>query len=369
MLNGKTFSYNGETVTPKSKSTCNPRWLELMEAIETYGVEISESGVEFSVDDTTFRVVVEADDTAKLFVNDFPIPENNIDNYFIYSGMRNPRVLNMVPLVNRIIESAPGFVNIDFAKQIRSKVFGDMSVTVFKPERSELVAALKHQGAINETKLYKNLNVLQLKELVTGFMGFDISESFSEWLPALEADALRVEREQKTILDQIQGYRDRLTRISSEWKSLSETSDKRPVLESLSKSVSDAISDLKEKYNRLATKKKTLNEGLTDSTQTGHQWGDKKTPGTAAWDYGESGAYDAMSMDSDPGLDWLTKDPTIEGHGKLYPNQTVQIKSKGIIGKLINIDYVNDFATVLPAGGMKTIICRPDQLQAIESNH
>ena len=163
----------------KEVSKLPGKFLNAVLTLTAPDVRINENGVDFIATKTKVSVVFEGSEK-KVYVNGREISSETLGtalsielrNYFGNSAPLVERVMNIVKYSDELAD-------LDFAKSIKSKVYEGVEANLFKVDKKIYVQRVNPSMKKNEIF---EANGSQTINLVKEFIGFDISESLTEFL-------------------------------------------------------------------------------------------------------------------------------------------------------------------------------------------
>ena len=155
------------------------KFLNAVLCLNSSDIRINENGVDFIAPKTKVSVVFEGNEK-KVFLNGKKMPIETLGtslslefrNYFGNSAPIVEKVMNMVKYSDELAE-------LDFGKSIKSKVYEGVEANLFKVGKNIYVQTVNPSMKKNEIF---EANGNQTVNIVKEFIGFDISESLTEFL-------------------------------------------------------------------------------------------------------------------------------------------------------------------------------------------
>lgn len=174
------------------------RFLNSVSSLRGQDIKITENGVDFVAPRTKVSVVFENGEK-NVYLNGRNMPLESLGttlsiefrNYFGNSAPIVERVMNMVKYSDELAE-------LDFAKSIKSKVYEGVEANLFKVGKKIYVQRVN--PGMKKNELFE-ANGNQTVNLVKEFIGFDISESLSEFLDGETRVKSIMYNDKKTIAD------------------------------------------------------------------------------------------------------------------------------------------------------------------------
>ena len=146
-----------------------------------------------------------------------------------------------------VAKSAEEIVDIDFAKKIKSKVYENVEVNIFKTEAGIYVQTVNPSMRLN--KMYET-NATQAINIIKDFIKYDISESLTEFLEGEQAFLSVMKNDKNEIIKNI-------SILEGELKKLDVVKRENPLiansdeLNSLEESIHNEISSLQDRWNQI----------------------------------------------------------------------------------------------------------------------
>lgn len=200
----------------KEVSKLPGRFLNAVLALNGPEVRINENGVDFLTPKTKVSIVFEGD-TKKVSLNGRQMSEESIGtalsiefrNYF---GNSAP----IVEKVMKVIKYADDLAELDFAKSIRSKVYEGVEANLFKVGKKIYVQTVN--PGMKKNELFE-ANGNQTVNLIKEFIGFDISESLTEFLDGENKVKSIMYNDKKTIADNMKLIESEIAKLENAIKS------------------------------------------------------------------------------------------------------------------------------------------------------
>jgi len=188
------------------------RFLNAVLALKGSDIRINESGVEFVAPRTKVSVVFEGGEK-KVYLNGRNMPLESLGttlsiefrNYFGNSAPIVERVMNMIKYADDLAE-------LDFAKSIKSKVYEGVEANLFKIGKKIYVQRVN--PGMKKNELFE-ANGNQTVNLVKEFIGFDISESLTEFLDGETRIKSIMYNDKKTIADNMKIVESEMAKIET----------------------------------------------------------------------------------------------------------------------------------------------------------
>jgi hypothetical protein len=146
-----------------------------------------------------------------------------------------------------IAKNAEDIVDIDFGKKIKSKVYENVEVNIFKTESGIYVQTVNPAMRLN--KIYE-ANATQAITIVKDFIKYDISESLTEFLEGEQAFLSVMKNDKNEIIKNVEVLENQLRKldIAKKENPLLAKSDELMALE---EGIHDEISSLQDRWNQI----------------------------------------------------------------------------------------------------------------------
>ncbi len=146
-----------------------------------------------------------------------------------------------------VAKNAEDIVDIDFAKKIKSRVYENVEVNIFKTEAGIYVQTVNPAMRLN--KIYE-ANATQAINIVKDFIKYDISESLTEFLEGEQAFLSVMKNDKKEIIKNIEILENQLRKldVAKRDNPLLNNSDELVTLE---ESIHNEISSLQDRWNQI----------------------------------------------------------------------------------------------------------------------
>ena len=146
-----------------------------------------------------------------------------------------------------IAKNAEDIVDIDFGKKIKSKVYENVEVNIFKTESGIYVQTVNPAMRLN--KIYE-ANATQALTIVKDFIKYDISESLTEFLEGEQAFLSVMKNDKNEIIKNVEVLESQLRKldIAKKENPLLAKSDELMALE---EGIHDEISSLQDRWNQI----------------------------------------------------------------------------------------------------------------------
>ena len=192
------------------------KFLNAVLALSGQDIRINENGVDFLSPKTKVSVVFEGNEK-KVYLNG---RQMNIDNLgtILSVELRN-YFGNAAPIVERVmnmVKYSDELADLDFAKSIKSKVYEGVEANLFKVGKKIYVQRVN--PAMKKNEIFE-ANGNQTVNLVKEFIGFDISESLTEFLDGETRVKSIMYNDKKTIADNMKIVENEMAKIENVIKS------------------------------------------------------------------------------------------------------------------------------------------------------
>jgi hypothetical protein len=182
VIGGRFLKVKGKTISIMEKSEVSKlpgSFLNAVLSLTDSSVRINENGVDLFAGKSRISIVME-NNLTRLFINGKEMSMTNpavalsmeLRNSFQDSALTVEKAMNLLKYTNYLAE-------VDFGRNISSKVYEGVQVNLFKLDNKVFVQRVN--PAMKKNELFE-ANGTQAVNLVKEFVGFDISESMTEYL-------------------------------------------------------------------------------------------------------------------------------------------------------------------------------------------
>lgn len=188
------------------------KFLNAVIALSAPEVRINENGVDFLAPKTKISVVFEGEEK-KVYVNGRQMPLETLGtslslefrNYFGNSAAIVEKAMNVVKYADELAD-------LDFAKSIKSRVYEGVEANLFKVGKKIYVQRVNPSMKKNEIF---EANGNQTVNLVKEFIGFDISESLTEFLDGEDKIKSIMYNDKKVIADNMKIVENEIAKLEN----------------------------------------------------------------------------------------------------------------------------------------------------------
>lgn len=177
----------------------------------------------------------------KITEKQVPVFINTVKNIFFEN------VNNVISKALYLIKNAEDIIDLDFGKKIKSKIYENVEVNIFKIKDNIYVQLVNPIMKMN--KIYET-NATQAVNLIKDFIKYDISESLTEFLNKENAILSIMNNDKKQINENIQLLENELKKIEKTKKENPLIAN-TPELSKLEEDIENEINLLKDKWNQV----------------------------------------------------------------------------------------------------------------------
>jgi len=235
------------------------KFLKSVLALSNPNVKINESGLDLYMGKNKLSVVFESEtDTKNIFFNGKRVAEDKLGftlSFELRNGFQGSA--NAIEHAVQVVEAANYLSEIDFGKKIVSKIYEGVEANVFKFENRVFVH--KVNPAMKKNELFEG-NGSQAVNLVKEFLGFDLSESMTQFLEK-EDQILSIMKNDRNEIKK------NLEIVESEINKINKALETNPSLQSsdeikeAQKMLSSESNLLKEKWNQISVEIERFEKG------------------------------------------------------------------------------------------------------------
>jgi len=231
-----------------------PNFLELCNIISQSNYRVSESGVEIWIDKS--KISMSVNETGKTLSVNEQVVDTNQFRVMMNLHTRNRHQTLEILKAEKVFENLELLMNVDFGKEIYSKVHGDKKRTfVFKVNETFHGVCV---DTVNRTIFVSNDNkVVPLRENILEFIQFDIYEAFADYVDGEQKVLLETKERKAELLKELldaEGVLEKLQRVNQQVKDDSV--------------YSEVIAELQEKISLKKKEYQDINLRLVDLTTT-----------------------------------------------------------------------------------------------------
>jgi hypothetical protein len=205
--------------------------------------------------------ILENENKKQVLFNGKEVPASDIARNLMSTGMlrlEEAKVASDIQFVSDIFEN---FFELDFAKVISSKRFPGSYVNLMKV--NEKIYLNKVNESMKSNEFFTDLNSTQARNLILEFLGFDIAETFSEYIEKEQAQILEIKSKQSEILKSMSIVESEISKIEGAKKDPYLANN--PQVKSLEEMLKTEITNLRNSYQQLSSKLKQFEAKSSDS--------------------------------------------------------------------------------------------------------
>lgn len=242
------------------------RFLKAVLALSNPNVKINESGLDLYIGKNKLSVVFESEtDTKNIFFNGKRVAEDKVGftlSFELRNGFQGSA--NAIEHAVQVVEAANYLSEIDFGKKIVSRIYEGVEANVFKFENRVFVH--KVNPAMKKNELFEG-NGSQAVNLVKEFLGFDLSESMTQFLEK-EDQILSIMKNDRNDIKK------NLEIVESEINKINKALETNPSLQSsdeikeAQRMLSTESNLLKEKWNQISVEIERFEKGAKKTVIT-----------------------------------------------------------------------------------------------------
>jgi hypothetical protein len=222
-------------------------------------VEVSEGRVKIFSHDKKVEIVEESDNL-NIHINGKVVPVDEFHKVYLNSGIFRANEREIINAVSRIVEKWNIIFELDFAKSVFPKNYGNRRVDIFKI--NETIHINRVDSVMNENIFHEDCNAVQAKNLVMEFAHYDLSNAFASLLSEKERELKKLEESKKQLLDTITYLEDRKTLIEGiDDEDVRESVEVKEVLEMINTEI-DAVKSVYYEIHNRQKELTTVQEGL-----------------------------------------------------------------------------------------------------------
>lgn len=259
---GKGYVKSGNNVRPLSEdeSKMLPEYFHWMSTfLAQPNVEVSEGRVKIFSHDKKVEIVEESDNL-NIHINGKVVPVDEFHKVYLNSGIFRANEREIINAVSRIVEKWNIIFELDFAKSVFPKNYGNRRVDIFKI--NETIHINRVDSVMNENIFHEDCNAVQAKNLVMEFAHYDLSNAFASLLSEKERELKKLEESKKQLLDTITYLEDRKTLIEGiDDEDVRESAEVKEVLEMINTEI-DAVKSVYYEIHNRQKELTTVQEGL-----------------------------------------------------------------------------------------------------------
>jgi hypothetical protein len=235
------------------------KFLKSVLALSNPNVKINESGLDLYMGKNKLSVVFESEtDTKNIFFNGKRVAEDKLGftlSFELRNGFQGSA--NAIEHAVQVVEAANYLSEIDFGKKIVSKIYEGVEANVFKFENRVFVH--KVNPAMKKNELFEG-NGSQAVNLVKEFLGFDLSESMTQFLEKEDQILSIMKNDRNEIKKNLEIVESEINKINKalETNPSLHTSDE---IKEAQKMLSSESNLLKEKWNQISVEIERFEKG------------------------------------------------------------------------------------------------------------
>ena len=271
-------------------------------------IYISENKATIYLSETKMVFEINSNHKKQMYIDDKLVEDNNWVSLIQSTVNRNRN--SEINTIKKIWENFETLVEIDFAKNIKSKLHPGVVSSIYKMDENFYIHLINPM--MNKNEFLTEANALQTKNTILEFLNIDITESLYEFFEGTVFEIGKLKSKQQEINESILYLNSQLNKIDKEKNNI--LLENNEDIKKLRESINDEIGNLKAKYNSIQTE------------------------------------IDSLSTIQE-------KDDIDDGVKDVEVNDTVRIKDSGIIGKIIDTNTTT-----------KSVIVLTDEGDTVETN-
>jgi hypothetical protein len=269
---GKYFLVNEEksSLTEVNPTEVSRDFINKSSVVFDRDIKITNNKVSLNVSNNKIEFVYE-NEGKKVYFNGKKIKENELP--VLLSVTTNTLLESSSSKISKALfvsEVSQEIADVDFAKNIKSKIYEGVEANVFKLGKKIYVQTVN--PFMNLNKVYE-ANATQAINIIKDFIKYDISESLTEFLEGEQAILSIMKNDKKEIAKNIQVLENELNKINLAKLQNQRISDSEELIQ-IQEGIENEISDLKNRWNMVNQEiNKFEREGKTISKDINEEMG------------------------------------------------------------------------------------------------
>ena len=262
---GNFFSKSDGTIykmTQENASVLPEKFREVCRIISAPHVFVKEGKVSFYLKRNKVEIL-ENNSKVEVLFNGNKVSSSELAKNMVSAGLFRLEESQIAYDVQSIAESFENIFDLDFGKVISSKVHEGSYVILMK--EGDNIYLNKVNESSNSNEFFSKINTTQARNIILEFLGFDIKESFSEYLAQDEILLKELRESQLEIMKNISILEANIVKVNNtlEDSFLSNT----PELISIKELLENEIDELKKQHKDLTNKIKTFESKATSDAK------------------------------------------------------------------------------------------------------
>lgn len=270
-IKGNYFCKKDKKITKITESENNlpENFKDLCRIISSPYVFVKEGKISFYLKRNKIDIFENENKKTEIKFNDNIITGNDLAKHMVSAGMFRLEESKIAYDVQKLAESYDSIYDIDFGKVIKSNIYEGCYAILMKEGNDVYLDLVNESNKSNE--FYSSLTVLQARNKILEFLGFDIKESMDEYMLKEEKELRDLKEKQISINNSLSIIESNLEKIENSMGN--EFVSNSPEVIELKKTLEQEKADLQETHRNIAQRIKMC-EGMMVTSDSGLDVGD-----------------------------------------------------------------------------------------------